>query len=651
MKLAQFLLALLVMTAFIMAFVFSARRLLGLRIGIVRSLLAGLVSVVGLAVFSLLMQRPEQRGILTGVQFGSTLVVTTGFLAVLEVVLPSGSVGGPRGWVRSARSRVTRTRRYWHIVSIAVRHGLRPSRYGAVPTGGRGPGSGRMARPLRLALEEGGATFVKLGQVLSTRRDLLPPAFIAELGRLHHQVSPEPWQVVGEALERELGMPLTEAFAHFDHVPLAAASIAQVHAARLHSGEEVVVKVRRPGVREVAECDLQIILRFARTLERRAGWARALGVVDLADGFATSVREELDFRIEAANIATVSTAWSLRSEGTGIRLPRVYEEWSGEQVLVMERLTGTPIGSAAAVLKGTAEERLALARKVMVNMFHQVMIDGTFHADPHPGNILLLDDGAIGVIDFGSVGRVDAQVRSGLRSLLFALNSQDSAALCDALLEVVTRPEEIDEQRLQRELGRFLSRYFAPGSTPSVQIFTDLFRLVQRHGLTIPPEVAAVFRALGTLEGTLMLIAPGFVMVEEARTFADGGFARAGGDPLSQLISPTDVMAAWELLRRLPRRLDRVTSALEQGRLGVGVRLFANARDRTYIRSLVHEILLTFIAATSGVMSVILLSIDGGPLVVPGIGLFQLLGYHLLVISGVIGLKVLFLISRGSGRN
>ncbi|MFE2183406.1 hypothetical protein ACFXB5_23040, partial [Streptomyces sp. NPDC059455] len=122
-------------------------------------------------------------------------------------------------------------------------------------------------------------------------------------------------------------------------------------------------------------------------------------------------------------------------------------------------------------------------------------------------------------------------------------------------------------------------------------------------------------------------------------------------EPLGQLISPTDVMAAWELLRRLPRRLDRVTSALEQGRLGVGVRLFANARDRTYIRSLVHEILLTFIAATSGVMSVILLSIDGGPVVVPGIGLFQLLGYHLLVISGVIGLKVLFLISRGGGRN
>ncbi|MCZ4125408.1 AarF/UbiB family protein [Streptomyces sp. H39-S7] len=642
----EFVTACIAVVVFIAAFAVAARRLLGLRIGAIRTLLTGLVGMAGLTAFSVVMQRPEQRGVLTGVQMGSTLVVAMGFLAVSEVVVPSGS-GWPIKGLRSLRSRLTRGRRYSHISSIVVRHGLGPYLRGGPRTGtGRGGRAGQLARPLRLALEEAGATFVKLGQVLSTRDDLLPQAFVTELSRLHYQVPPAPWPEVEALLSAEYGRPVAEVFAHFDPDPLAAASIAQVHLARLHSGDNVVVKVQRPGIRPVVERDLDIICRIAQALEDRTRWAAALGAVELAEGFTGSVQEELDFRIEARNLATVTAAWARRPKDPVVRLPSQYEELSGERVLVLEQLPGAPISSVYASLDTMSLDRTELARNLLANMLQQVLVDGTFHADPHPGNILLLKDGSIGLVDFGSVGRIDRQLRSALKGFIIAVQRGDAAALCDALLEVVIRPEEFDEQGLERALGRFMARHFAPGSTPDIQVFTDLFRLVSEYGLKIPPEVAAVFRALATLEGTLTKISPGFDMMLESHGLAEEQLSAAGGSAATKQAMLGEVFAALAVLRRLPRRLDRVTSALEQGRLFVGVRLFADSRDRTFVRSLVHDVLLTILSASSGVMGSILLSVRRGPMVTPQISLFELLGYHLLIASALMVMKVLFSIFR-----
>ncbi|WP_229845027.1 ABC1 kinase family protein [Streptomyces cinnamoneus] len=632
-----------------MVFPVIARRLLGVRVGIIRTLLTGAVAVAGMTLFSSVMQSPDQGGLLVGVQMGCALLLAMGFLAGLEMLAPGGA-GSPAGWLRAVRARTARARRYSQISAIAVRHGLRPYLLGRQRRGEDlhegATGTARLARPLRLALEEAGPTFIKLGQVLSTRHDLLPPAFIRELSRLQNQVPPESPGRLADQLRTHFGKPTEDVFATFDHEPLAAASIAQVHLAELHSGEQVVVKVQRPGVRTAVHRDLDIVCRIASVLEARARWARALGLVDLANGFATSVREELDFRVEARNMATVKAAWERRRADDDVVIPRTYEALSGELVLVLERLPGSPISALPGHVANPGAQGTDVARALLGSLLKQVLVDGTFHADPHPGNILLLEDGRVALIDFGSVGRLDGQIRAALSRFLIAVHHSDPAALCDALLDLVSRPEEIDEQALERSLGRFMARHLTPGAAPDVMVFVDLFRLISLHGLGIPPEVAAVFRALATLEGTLTSLSPGFDIMTESQKWAEEqgasqvGYSSAGSSLESELLS------AVSTLRRLPRRVDRVTSALEEGRLGVNIRMFADSRDRRYIRGLVHEILLTGLAATAGLMAVILLHTTGGPMVTPSISLFRAIGYHMLVFSGVLSLRMLFVIFR-----
>jgi ubiquinone biosynthesis protein len=290
-------------------------------------------------------------------------------------------------------------------------------------------------------------------------------------------------------------------------------------------------------------------------------------------------------------------------------------------------------------------DRAALARTLLRHLLHQITVDGVFHADPHPGNILLLADGRLGLLDLGSVGRLDAQLRSALQELLLAVGRGDPAGMSDALLDLVTRPDDIDEQALERALGQFMALHLAGGAA-GAEMFTDLFRLVTRFGLGIPPEVAAVFRALATLEGTLTQLAPGFDLVAEAQGFARGFFTERLAPEQLRKTAADELVALLPVLRRLPRRIDRVSGALEEGRLGINVRLFADRRDRQVITGLLHQALLTLLGAVTGVIAAILLVSHGGPQVTPGLSLFQLIGYNLLVVAAVLALRVLFTIFR-----
>src|SRR4051794_3363048 len=491
--------------------VVASRRVLGVRIGAVRALCGAafgwlVAGGIGQAFpVSLLHHGGAAIGLLIPLA-GSAFLATLIFLFVAEMALP----GGFRP--RAIGAKIARGRRYSQISRIAVKHGL-----GRYLAGRRDPDlapgrHAKLARSLRRALEEGGVTFVKLGQVLSTRADLLPPVFLDELGKLQDQVAPAKADAVRAVLTEELGGSPDDVFAEFDPEPLATASVAQVYRAKLRGGEDVVVKVQRPGVRQQAERDIDIVRRVAAALEERADWARSLGVAELADGFAEALAEELDFTIEARNIAAVAAG-----PGPDVVLPVVHKGLSTDRVLVMSRLAGKPLAAAKDTL--AAPERQRLARSLLRCLLDQMMIGGVFHADPHPGNLMLLADGRLGLLDFGSVGRLDAGLRGGLQNLVLALDRGDPAGLRDGLLEIVDRTDDVDEQRLERALGALVARHFGPGRAPDLALFTGLFRVVADFRLSVPPPVAAVFRALATVEGTLAALDPGFDVAAESRAF------------------------------------------------------------------------------------------------------------------------------------
>jgi ubiquinone biosynthesis protein len=231
---------------------------------------------------------------------------------------------------------------------------------------------------------------------------------------------------------------------------------------------------------------------------------------------------------------------------------------------------------------------------------------------------------------------------------LLAVDRGDPVALTDALLEIVTRPDGLDEARLERSLGQFLVGHVGPGLAPDVQMFADLFRLVAEYELGVPAEIAAVFRCLGTLEGTLTRLAPGFDMVAGARAFAADQLAEQLRPGAMRRTATEELLSLLPLLRRVPRRLDRLSAALEEGRLTVNTRPFAAGEDRRVLTRLVHQVLLAGLSATAGIIAVLMLGLSGGPAVTGEVTLYQFLGYGLLVISAILALRVLVTVFRPS---
>jgi len=643
--------------ALVAALAWASRRLLGLSVGVLRALIAGLLGFATAAVLgqALRAAQPGHEIAFLSVALGVPLIVAMIFIVAAEALVPTGTGPGPVEVVRGTQRALARSRRYSQISRIAVRHGLGPYLRGrrlrrADAAGGRAA----LAASLRRALEEGGVTFTKLGQLLSTRRDLLPEEFISELGQLQDRAEPARWEQVEGVIAASLGVSTEQVFAELNPVPTAAASIAQVHKARLRRGDgpdaEVAVKVQRPGIRATVEQDLDILLRIAARLESRTRWARTYGVVALAEGFAAAMLEELDFRVEARNMAAMAATWPAQQRAVGggvtVTLPALYEQLSSEHVLVIEWLDGASLRKAGPLIDDRGLDRAKLTRALMRSMVYQLTEGGVFHADPHPGNIMLLTDDRLALLDFGSVGRLDGQLRSGLQNLLLAIGNGDHAALRDALLDLVSYPDELDEQRLERALGQFMAVHLGGGTAPSTEMFTDLFRLGSRFELTIPAEVGTVLRALATMEGTLTLVEPGFDLVVEARQYAAAHVTGQLSPRAVQKAAAEELMALLPLLRRLPRRADRITGAMEQGRFGVNVRLFADERDRRVVADLTNRFLLTLLGAATGIGAVLLIGAPGGPQIASGVSLFQVIGYNLLIVASILVLRVLFAIFR-----
>ncbi|KGN32501.1 ABC transporter [Knoellia sinensis KCTC 19936] len=636
-----------------------ARRLLGVPVGWPRTIVVSLVVVQsGGAAITALADTLDLPGATPGepVNAGSGLVLTLAIawafalglaaLVVLEAIVPTGTIPSPVAMVRTWSARRRRARRYTQIVGIAARHGLGGflrGRSRLSPT----ESSTSVARRLRDALADGGVTFVKLGQMLATRPDVIGADAAAELATLQTQVPPAPWSEIEPVLAAELGRPWSEVFASVDRQPLAAASVAQVHAATLPDGTQVVVKVQRPGARAQVTADLDIVLRLASWLQRSTVWGRALGVRGLAEGFATSLEEELDYTVELANTTTIGAALD-RGDVTSVTVPRVYAAWSGPRLLVMERLSGRPVsesGDELARLDGAT--RRALADDLLHVILRQVLVDGTFHADLHQGNVFLDDRGLLQLLDFGSVGRLDATASRSLGVFLHAVDRNDNVAAADALIDVLVRPERLDDRAFGRELGEVISRYRGGfGSAGSSGMFTALMTIILRHHFGVPPQVAAALRALGALEGTLATIAPDHDLVDSAR--------RHGRALLGEQFMPSEVRATLEdqlltlapMLQRLPRRLAAITDQIEDGRLSVGVRILADPRDRAFVDDVIRQLVITVLASACAICGVVLFVADRGPLLVGEVRLFAFLGGTLFFFAFVLAARALVRVFR-----
>ena len=629
-----------------------AARLLGIKAGFIRGGLCGLAGVgVGSAMSSAVTG--GARGSLNFVTYITFAVLgTLAAIALLDFVVRPAAVDrfqrrlGPIPHpIRAARRRVVRGRRYTSIVLIIRRHGLVSAlarRGRAAPAEHAAARERHLGKQLSQALQEAGGMFIKLGQVLSTRPDLFGEGAADQLSVLQDRATPADQPAVFQALQGELGRPPEEVFESFEAQPLAAASIGQVHRARLRNGPEVVVKLQRPRIDELVERDLDIILTLAHRIDATGVLGRRLRAADLAQGFAENLRQELDYTLEARN----TQAMGELLKQAGIRVPRVFPQYSTRRMLVLEFIDGTPLRDADAILAQSPAGRTGLARRLLESFLTQVLQAGVVNADPHPGNVLVLADGTLTQIDFGSVVRLQAPQRLSLARLLMAISKQDPNLLRDSLLELTTPVAGYDLDALDRALAGFLTERLGAGERPGVGLLGDLLVLLSRYGLTFDPQLAGVFRAFMTLEGTLRVLAPGFQILDEAKQLAGKAGLRAFGPDAFARAAGEDLFKLAPLLRRLPARLDRITSAMERNERGYNVRLLAHDDDRRLVQRFFARAVIAFLSSAIGLISALLLGVDHGIALTKGLTLTQALGYAGLIAATVLGMRVLVAISR-----
>lgn len=535
-------------------------------------------------------------------------------------------------------------RRFQQIAQVLVRHGFGElvDLVGSAPVFPlpralrRRPALGPPQR-LRMALEELGPTFVKLGQVLSTRPDLLPPDYIAELARLQDTVPPVPWDQIRPLLEAELGRPLEEIFAAIDPVPLAAASLAQVHAATLRDGSSVVVKVQRPNVESVIRVDLDILADVAHLLQTRTFLGELYDLPAMVEDFAATLRAELDFYREGLNADRFRANFA---DEPYLYIPRIYWAYTTRRVLVIERIHGIKIDDIAA-LDAAGYDRYRIGLHAARMIIKEVLEDGFFHADPHPGNFVVMPGEVIGAMDFGMVGYLSRRTRTDLIRLYIAAVQLDEEAIVDQLVRMGAVGGAVDRRGLQHDLARLLRKYqgLPLKAIRARDVMEEAMPIAFRHHLRLPPELWLLGKTLAMMEGVGLKLAPDFDIFAVAQPYVRR--------LLWEIVSP----AAWapSLMRDLdewghlfgliPRVGAQLLTQAERGELEVTLRHRgleqALARlDRLANRLSLSVLLAALIVGLALLIPAFHLAERGGVvtlLVVGGFALASLLGLWLAI--------------------
>jgi len=373
------------------------------------------------------------------------------------------------------------------------------------------------AERVRMALEELGPTFIKLGQILSTRSDLLPADFLNELGKLQDNVPPFEFSEAKIILEEELKAPLEEIFSRFEEIPLASASIGQVHRARLLNGEEVVVKIQRPGIRRTIDVDLEIMLHLATLMERHVKGMDVHRPTRIVEEFARTLEKELNYRMEATHMERFSTQFM--GDPT-VYVPKIHREATGKRALTMEYVQGIKV-SEVERLDEAGLDRPEIARRGFDLIMKQVFIHGFFHADPHPGNIFVLPNNVICYMDFGMMGRIRREIRENFSELLTSIIRRDESKTAEAFIHLTVSDEESDLRLLERDMADFIDSHFYRSlkELDIGRLLQELLEIAAKHRLTIPADLFLMIKALSTVEGVGRMLCPEFNAMEQAAPF------------------------------------------------------------------------------------------------------------------------------------
>lgn len=497
-----------------------------------------------------------------------------------------------RGLVGRSRQIVTVLTRHgwgWILSQVENTEGLRAGRIAGEPDTNRR----KQAEHLRQALNELGVTFIKLGQALSTRPDLLPPEYIQELSKLQDEVPPLPFESMEKVLIQELGRPASEIFEEFDPTPLASASIGQVYAARLKTNQKVVVKIRRPGVIKTIEQDLEIIRMIAEWITAHTGLGSLYDLSAFVDEFSFRLRNELDYIREGQNARLFRQNFE---NDPSVYIPFIYWEYTTHQVITMERVYGIKINDVAAMKAASINMRL-VAENAGRFTLRQLFEFGFFHADPHPGNFFVQPDGSLAVVDFGMVGRLTNSMRNSLLTMVIAMASGDAETLVDELMDAGITRKPVRYRAMSMDLERIFESY-AGGSSQfltATQVLSEILNLAFTHGLQMPGELAMLARLSTINEGISMTLYPEFRMLDFAAPYVMHYWQEQRSP---QKVLPRlgkTALDGLELGLTLPRQASRLLKQIERGQLEFNANLGGLKEFNTQMQKMANRMALSII--------------------------------------------------------
>ncbi|OYW76805.1 MAG: hypothetical protein B7Z37_07005 [Verrucomicrobia bacterium 12-59-8] len=477
---------------------------------------------------------------------------------------------------------------------------------------------------VRMALTELGTTFIKLGQMLSTRADLLGPELTDELSQLQANVPPDPSSVARATIEAELGQPIEQLFASFEDTPLAAASVAQVHAARLHTGHSVVVKVRRAGVAEQAATDVEIVQALAELLEQHSPSLRSYQPLAVVRQFRRTLLRELDLTYERQNQEEFGRNFA---EDPTVCIPELFSELCSHQVVTMQRMNGL-IGTDIEALKQSGVDLGEFAKRGANMYLEMVFRDGFYHADPHPGNLFLLPGNIVGVIDCGMVGRIDEDLRDEVEALLFGVVENDSELVAEQVLRLGSVPADCSRDKLRADLQEFMADYTGhPLNEVHVgAALSSLVEIIRNHHIVLPPSLAMLLKTLIVLEGTSRRFSPDVSLAAlmqpyctrlMLRRFSPGRIAKRARRSFR----------VWNrLLTALPRDITDMMARFRDGSFTVHL-------DHRHLDPIVNRLVLGILTAAIFLGSSELWSRQAAPLLY-GVSIFGALGYAVSLFFG-----------------